>query len=218
MKRTRSVFALLTALLLVFAIFSGCKKEEAPEEPTPAPPTPTPTAAPVSAPAYTQPPLPTPVGFPTRGYINAEGVNIRSAPNRSADIVDIMGENAVLELVAQEGDWYRVDLDGQTVYVSTDLVTVGEAPRKDNMHWAQVTARESQLYKTPDGKDLSEVKLKTGDVVKVLRKFDTYLHVVYGGNLQRYIKEADVAYITEEEFKAAFKPNVSETAAPTATP
>lgn len=199
MTRKRILAMLLACCLLAFC-FAGCGKQEPPpEEPTQAPATPSPTPA-QTVPPVTPPPAPTPIAFPAMGYVNAEGVNIRASASKNADVVDIMGENAQLELVAREGDWYRINLNGETAYVADHLVTIGDPPRKHNMHWAKVSAKEAQLYKSPSDTDLSDVKLKQGEYIKVLRKMDIYLHVVYGGNLQRYIKESDVEYVSEAEF------------------
>lgn len=211
MHTKRMLYLLLGGCLLALCL-AGCAKKEQPEAPTPAPPTPAPTPAQTAIPV-TPPSAPTPISFPTMGYVNAEGVNIRAAAGKDAEVVDIMGENAELELVAREGDWYRINLNGETAYVADHLVTFGSPPRKHNMHWAKVSAKEAQLYKSPGGVDPSEVKLAQGDMLKVLRKMDDYLHVVYGGNLQRYIKESDIEYISESEFLG-----LEESPAPGASP
>lgn len=203
MKRLcRLSYILITVFILVCS--TGCAKKAPEVEPTPTPAplilTPAPTiAAPVVA-QVTPPPLPTPLTFPTMGYVNSEGVNIRAEPSTSGKIIDIMGENAPLEIISQQDDWYRIELSGTTAYVSEKLVTIGDPPRKHNMHWAKVSAKEATLYKSPDEKDLSDVKLKKGEQLKVLRKIGDYLHIVYGGNLQRYIKVSQIEYITEDEF------------------
>ncbi|MDR1619609.1 MAG: SH3 domain-containing protein [Clostridiales bacterium] len=202
-RRPTGPCAVVLPLVLVIVLLAGCGKGErqAALSPSPAAAV-TPMVLPVTAPAYTPAPAPTPLSFPKTGYCNGEGVNVRAAPERTAEIVDIMGENAVLNLVSLQDGWYRIDLDGTTAYVAENLVTIGDPPRKDNMHWARVSSSTAKLYKGPQGKDVSEVTLKKGDVLKVLRKMGDYLHVVYNKNLQRYIKVSDVEYISKEEYLA----------------
>lgn len=145
-----------------------------------------------------------PVAFPTSGYCNGEGVNLRAQPDTEADIVDVMGQNAALEVLSQEGEWYSVTADGQSAYVSTALVTLGPPPRKDNMRWAKVTQKEAQAYGAPTETDVrEETKLKKDDVLKVLRTIDGYVHVVYDKSVQCYVKEASVEFITKDEYDAA---------------
>lgn len=189
---------LLVALLCAFAC-AGCAEPVQAEEPTPTPAEATPSAAPVAAPVFTPVPAPTPVTFPAKGFCNGEGVNLRAEPSTSSDVVDIMGENAVVDVMSLQDGWYKINMGGVTAYVAEDLVTLGDPPRPDNMRWAKVSVKETQLYKSPAATDLSDVKLKEGDVVKVLRTIDEYLHVVYSGNLQRYLKAADVTFISAAE-------------------
>ncbi len=207
MKRMRWPYGCIIIILALALCLTACNKKEAMNTTASLPPeSSTPTIAPTATlpPTPTPPPPPTPAppAFPTKGYCNGEGVNLRAQPSKSAEIVDIMGANTVLDIVSLQDGWYSVDLDGTTAYVAENLIVLGNPPRKDNMHWAKVSAKEAKMYKAPDGKDVSEVKLKKGEKLKVLRKIGDYLHVVYDKNLQRYILEKDVEYISQEEFKS----------------
>lgn len=163
-------------------------------------PTPEPEPEPVITPESTEPPAPTLPTFPTAGYCNGEGVNLRAEPNTNAAIVDIMGENTVLELLSLEDGWFKVKTGEQTAYVAEKLITVGAPPRKDNMHWAKIIAKEAQAYGAPTDEDILDIKLKKGEALKVLRKLGDYLHVVYNQNLQCYIHTSDAAFISEDEY------------------
>ncbi len=213
MKKTA---CLIMVLLLLFAAF-GCKPASSVDEPTPAPSeTPmSPSSAPVAAPAYTPVPAPTPVTFPAKGYCNGEGVNLRAEASTTADVLDILGQNVVLDVMSLKDGWYMVHYESLTAYIKEDLVTLGDPPRPHNMRWAKVTVPEAQLYKSLSDTDLSEVKLKEGDLVKVLRSINGYLHIVYNGNLQRYIKETDATFITAEEAAALTTPIPEEGTFPT---
>lgn len=208
MKR---IMALLIVVLLCALACMGCAKPVQAEEPTPTPVQATPSAAPVAAPVFTPMPAPTPVTFPAKGFCNGEGVNLRAEPSTSSDVVDIMGENAVLDVMSLQDGWYKINMGGVTAYVAEDLVTLGEPPRPDNMRWAKVSVKESQLYKSPAATDISDVKLKEGDVVKVLRTIGEYLHIVHQGNLQRYLKATDVAFISAAEALGTQTPEPGDT-------
>ncbi len=141
--------------------------------------------------------------LPSAGYSNGEGVNVRAEPDTGAEIVDILGENTAVEVLAQEGEWYQVDVNGQTAYVSAPLISLGEAPRGDNTRFAKLIEDDVQTYGAPTEDDVRETKLERDSVVKVLRTIGEYVHVVYNQNLQCYIKEASVEYISEEEYESA---------------
>lgn len=56
------------------------------------------------------------------GYIKGSGVNIRSKPATSAKVVDNVS-NKKVTVLAQSGDWYKVDLGKSTGWVSKDFVS-----------------------------------------------------------------------------------------------
>ncbi len=201
MKRT---LRFLSALLLLAIFFTGCaEKVDTPSETDT--PEPSPTIEPT--PVFTPVPLPTPVVFPTKGYCNGEGVNIWKTADTKGSIVDIMGENAVLDVRGLSGGWYEVNLGGETAYVAEQLLNLGEPPRKDNMCYGRVTALVTALYLSPSEEDISEKTLAEGDVVKILRAIGDYLHIVYDapedGIVQRFVPKADVLYIPIEEYLQA---------------
>lgn len=225
---SRTKFALML-LVLAALLLAGCAQQGAQTSPTPmltpAPtPTetiePTPSSAPAVAPAYSPPPAPTPITFPTKGYISKEGVNLRAEANKSAAIVEVLGQNAVINIVSLESGWYRVDLQGTTAYVSEELAALGDPPRKHNMYYAKVNVKEAPLYKSPSAKEASERKLVKGDIVKVLRTLDGYCHIVCDDKLQRYIKATEITKITDEEASAApaSKPSTAPAKTPSAKP
>ena len=226
----KKIACLILVLLLLFTAFA-CKPassaDEATPKPTPSASPASPSSAAVAAPAYTPVPASTPVTFPAKGYCNGEGVNLRAEPATSADVLDILGENVEFDVMSLKDGWYMVHYEGVTAYIKEDLVTLGEPPRPHNMRWAKVSVPEAQLYKSLSETDLSEVKLKEGDLVKVLRALNGYLHVVYNGTLQRYMKETDITFITAEEAAALMTPapggegtfpTPEDTPKPTATP
>ncbi len=180
-----------------------------------------PAAAPASsaAPSTTAGPAPTPVKFPARGYCNAEGVNLRAQPSTESDIIDVMGQNAAMDIMSLQNGWYKINMGGVTAYITEKLITLGEPPRPDNMRWAKVSVASSPLYISPVPDSFSDMKLSKGDVVKTLRLIDGYLHVVYNNKLQRYIKQTDVTFISAEEALAAKeKPQSTGFPVPSPTP
>lgn len=85
-------------------------------------------AAVQTAPAEEQEPEPTedvPVSTSLQalGVISGTGVRMRSGAGTGYDIVRTLDKGTVVELTAQEGDWYRISFDGKRGYVSSQYVT-----------------------------------------------------------------------------------------------
>jgi hypothetical protein len=146
----------------------------------------------------------TPVTFPSSGYVNREGVNVRKEGSTDASIVDVLGENVALQVTALENEWYSVEYDGKTGYISADLVTIGDAPRQDNMHYVKVTAATAKLYKSPSNTEASERSLAKDEIVRALRTINGYTHVVLDDFLQRYVTAAEVEVVPAAEAEAYF--------------
>lgn len=75
-----------------------------------------------TTPEETQPEQPS----PEPGYINVNRANIRESNSTDAKIVGRLNLNTVVEIVATEGDWYKIKSGNIEGYVSADLVTKGK--------------------------------------------------------------------------------------------
>ena len=219
-KTLRALFTVLCIALLLCACAPAADKvpdaEESPisdpdaaavgavAQQSPTPPTETPVY-------NTPPPALAPLTFPTSGFIAKEGVNLRSSPETTADILEVLGQNVELKLVSLQKEWYRVDYNGQTAYVHEDLIELGHAPRKHNMHWVKVLVPDAKLYKSPNSNDPSDLTLAEGTIVKALRTLNGYKHVVLDDYRQRYIAVTDIETTSAPEA-------LEETPTPTATP
>ena len=58
------------------------------------------------------------------GSINASGVNIRSGSSTSSSIVANVGKGTAVKVTGTDGDWYKIDYNGQTAYVYKTYVTL----------------------------------------------------------------------------------------------
>lgn len=59
-----------------------------------------------------------------RGLITGDCVNVRSEPSTEGSIVTKVYAGNLVDLVALEGDWYTVLVDGQTGYIRSDFLKV----------------------------------------------------------------------------------------------
>lgn len=180
---------------MALLLFAGCSSDTGgPVEPTSTPDfPPASTATPSPSAAYTPKPIPTPILFPTEGYCNAEGVNMRREPSTESEIVTVLGENEVVRVVALRGDWYQINYEGETAYLFKDLVDLGAPPREDNVRKAVIAVDAATLYISYDGEPAPDEPLVKGTPVRVLRTVGDYCHIVVG-SLQRYVLASDLSY------------------------
>ena len=185
-------FYKIFSMLFVVLFLNGCagpannKIAASPQPETITTPSPRPTATPL--------PEPMPLSFPTTGYCNGEGVNLRIQPSTESEIMDILGENAVVEVVGLTDGWYEISLGGTPLFVAEHLITLGDPPRPDNMRWGKIVTEEAAIYLAPDEKTITDAQLQKGDTIRVLRKIGEFSHVVFTGK-QRYVKSECIELI-----------------------
>ena len=76
------------------------------------------------------------------GTVNTETARMRSEASAEASIVDLISLNEQVEVLEEEGEWYKVQYNGNTGYVSKELINVdGEV--------AQGDANTTQTNETP---------------------------------------------------------------------
>lgn len=51
-----------------------------------------------------------------------DGINVREKPNTSAGIIKQLDKGEEVNILSEEGDWYKVDVDGRVGYVSKEFL------------------------------------------------------------------------------------------------
>ena len=56
------------------------------------------------------------------GYVNTETVNLRQEANTSSEKLDSLTKNTEVTIIGEEGEWYRVQVNGKTGYISKQYI------------------------------------------------------------------------------------------------
>ena len=57
--------------------------------------------------------------------VTTDGLKVRTEPNTECEILDMVGSGQSFDVLEELDGWVRIDLDGETGYLSTDYVEVG---------------------------------------------------------------------------------------------
>lgn len=71
---------------------------------------------------------------PKNYYIKSSAVNIRSKSTTSSDVVTTLKQNTQVKVVGEEGDWYKVEVNGKSGYILKSLLSASKV---------EVTSRSS---------------------------------------------------------------------------
>ena len=72
------------------------------------------------------------------GSVDVLGVYVRENPTKDSEILTMVGQSDNVLVLSKEGDWYRVNCNGVTGFVSKDYMTVadsGDADPRDQKGW-----------------------------------------------------------------------------------
>lgn len=64
--------------------------------------------------------------FATTGTVLTSDLRLRKEENTSSEVLDLLDENDKVEIISQNGDWYKVKANGKVGYVSKQYIKVKE--------------------------------------------------------------------------------------------
>lgn len=67
----------------------------------------------------------------TTGTVNTSALNVRTGPSTDYNRITTISKGTKLTILATEGDWYKVDINGTTGYVSAQYVSVNGSQTED---------------------------------------------------------------------------------------
>lgn len=123
--------------------------------------------------------------FETRTMYTEDYVNIRSAPSTDPEnIIMVVEENTALEVIGEEGDWYKVNTSEGEAYVSKDVlstertVTNRGSVDREKEETDKTTSTSSE--KTSSSSNSSSSSAKASEIVAYAKEF-LGVPYVYGG-------------------------------------
>ena len=123
--------------------------------------------------------------FETRTMYTKDYVNIRSTPSTdSENIIMVVEENTALEVIGEEGDWYKVNTSEGEAYVSKDVlstertVTNRGSVDREKEETDKTTSTNSEEISTSSNSSSSSVK--ASEIVAYAKEF-LGVPYVYGG-------------------------------------
>ena len=122
--------------------------------------------------------------FSKRTMYTKDATNIRSKPSTSSDIIMLVSINTALEVIGEEGDWYKVSTSEGEAYVSKDLLSnsrVNITNRGGIDRTSDSTEKkESTTSKTTTENTGTSSSAKASEIVSYAKKF-LGVPYVYGG-------------------------------------
>ena len=72
------------------------------------------------------------IAFADTGVVNTPALRIRESASKDSEVITRAYEDDEVEILGEEGDWYKVKVDGKTGYASKPLITKKETSSNKN--------------------------------------------------------------------------------------
>lgn len=90
-----------------------------------------------------------------KGKVNVETANVRKEANSSSERIGFLDYNDIVNIIAIEGEWYKIDYENTVGYVSKPLITLEND--------SNVTSRSSVEGRVEELKEEPEVTIQTSE-------------------------------------------------------
>ena len=113
-------------------------------------------------------------------YVNTASVYVRKGPGTEHEIVDSLILNNGIKVVAENGDWYKVEVDGKTGYIAKRLLSDKQVSTTSR---GEISREEEEVQATENGNTSNNIvqKSKGEEIVEYAKKY-LGCKYVYGGS------------------------------------
>ncbi len=132
--------------------------------------------------------------FPFIGLVTGSGVNLRSGPGRSYEILLQLARTSKLHVLAEQGSWFAVALpEGVPAYIHRSLV--GEVVKG----WAPVEGQQVQVRVRPSDGATSWGALSAPERVRVLDAAGDWIKIQPPPFCRGWVHREYVTFLQKEE-------------------
>ncbi|MGN1327318.1 MAG: SH3 domain-containing protein [Clostridia bacterium] len=99
------------------------------------------------------------------GKVTTETLNLRSEPSTSSSVIELLNADEEVEILSEEGNWYKVKYGSKEGYVSKDYVEVDEdLEKKDTTTSSAITGNETTTPNTTNNTSENNIIANNGIV------------------------------------------------------
>lgn len=112
-------------------------------------------------------------------YVNSPSIYVRKGPNTTFEVADTLVLNAQVTVIAESGDWYKVEVNGITGYIAKRLLS--EQKQETTSRSAEERIEE-QSQETEEKQTTNVTTSSKGDEIAAFAKKYLGCKYVYGGS------------------------------------
>ena len=119
------------------------------------------------------------------GYVSTEGLRVRKGPSTDAEEITSLSKNDQVEIIGQEGKWYKIKLDEEIGYISAKYISDTKLPETTSRSGS--TLKEETSIKTEEEtkepiSDVSTSGTNGSEIVEYAKQYLGYKYVSGGAS------------------------------------
>lgn len=138
------------------------------------------------------------------GFVNADGLRLRSEANSNSSIVDVANKNDCVVVICKTGDWYKVNYNLQIGYMHKNYLEVLTRENAE-LGYGEVTGTTVNLRSGPSTGSSRTAVASRGDKCYILGLNQGWYKVIFGNKIC-YIR-SDFLKLTELPYENQDSPN-----------
>lgn len=138
------------------------------------------------------------------GFVNADGLRLRSEANSNSAIVDVASNNDCVAVISKAGDWYKVNYNLQIGYMHRDYLEVLTRENAE-LGYGEVTGTNVNLRSGPSTASTRTAVASRGAKCYILGLNQGWYKVIYDNKIC-YIR-SDFLKLTELPYENQDSPN-----------
>ena len=150
-------------------------------------------------------------------YANSQTINLREKPNTTSKVLKQVAINQKITVISSENEWYKVEVDGTTGYISKSLLSDTKQETSRSATTERATTQSTNSTKAEEAREVTTSSTNTSEAANSSKGSDVISYAkqflgckyVYGGTTS---KGFDCSGFTQFVY-AHFGVNLNRTAA-----
>lgn len=134
------------------------------------------------------------------GYVSSDGLRVRKGPSTDTEEIHSLSKNSKVQIIGQEGKWYKIDIKGKIGYVSAKYISDTKLPETTSRSGStlrneEITENEPKEQKQEEVQKVEETTATDPEMPKVEEAAEQQVPITSSGTTGTAVVEYAKQYL-----------------------
>lgn len=134
------------------------------------------------------------------GYVSSDGLRVRKGPSTDTEEIHSLSKNSKVQIIGQEGKWYKIDIKGKIGYVSAKYISDTKLPETTSRSGStlrneEITENEPKEQKQEEVQKVEEITATDPEMPKVEEAAEQQVPITSSGTTGTAVVEYAKQYL-----------------------